>query len=812
MRYQQLQMGSIFPYPEHSIDPAKKDAKWCMEYARGAFYDWSFTYPKGVFANNGGDYDKFRMYALGKQPITPYKKWLGVDPITDNTWLTVDWSIRPIISTYRDKAISRLMRDEDQIVATPIDMLAKSELDEYYADMKAKLAVRQLIMETNNNLVNHPLIKLQSGEPMDIEELEMRVGMGEQFNRSKDAELAIALGFYENKYKMIRRWWYEDLFDYGVAGYKEWLGTDNKAKFRRVDPQCVVINYCRKSDFSDMVHAGELIDVPLVELATLTDKEGGKLFTDAQLTEFANSLVGQFGNPKVMGAQNSIIKPFDKFKCKVLDIAFYSYNDYVYRTAPDEYGNSDFRKADYNRGKKSEKYTRKNIQVVYKCKWIVGTEYCYDWGLEEDRKTANNVKQKGYTSLPYKFIAYNFYEMKAQGFMERLLPYLDEYQMTCMKIQNFKNRAVPSGWWIDLDALENVALNKGGANMQPKELLQMFFETGVLVGRSVDAAGNPKNPNWKPVIPIENTAASELAMFYQDLIYIIQRIEQATGYNDITSGDPNPKTLVPGYETANMSTNDALYPMAFSERCLTEYLAKDVLCRMQQGVKKGEVMGYAPYEAALNKNTLTFIKLSPSISNRDYGIMLQEKTTDEQKVWLLQQMQQDIMNGFLDASDAVTLINSHNLKQAQQIWAYKVKKSKELAQQNELMKIEANNRGAGEAAQIAAQLEQEKRQMEWQFELQKEEMRIMGEIEKEKMRLQAELQMKQYELQIKQLMNTETATAKVISQESASQAKVISQEIARDTKIASDTISAEAMIEKQRIANQKPQPKSSTKK
>ena len=804
MRYTQLSQGGAYPYPKHDIAPEKKNADWCMQYARAAFYDWSYSYPKGMFANNGGDYDKFRMYALGKQPITPYKRWLGVDPITDNTWLTVDWSVRPIISTYRDKAISRLMRDEDQIVATPIDMLAKSEMEDYYADLLAKLAVRQLIMQTNQEMGSHPLIKLQSGEPMDIEELEMRMNMGEQFNRSKDAELAISLGFYENKYKIIRRWWYEDLFDYGVCGYREWLGKDNKAKFRRVDPQCVVTNYCRKSDFSDLIHAGELIDVPLIELATLTDKEGNKMFTEEQLTEFANSLTGQFGNPKMMGAQNTIIKPYDKFKCKVLDICFYSYNDYVYRNGKDEFGNNDFRKADYNRGKKSEKYIRKNIQVVYKCKWIIGTEYCYDWGLEEDRKTKNNPKEMAYTSLPYKFFAYNFYEMKAQGFMERLIPYLDEYQLTILKIQNFKNRAVPSGWWIDLDAMENVALNKGGKNMTPKELLQMFFETGVLVGRSKDAAGNPHGPNWKPVIPIENTAASELAMFYQDLIAIVQRIEAATGYNDITSGDPNPKTLVPGYETANMSTNDALYPMQFAENYLTECLAADVLCRMQQGVKKGSIEGHAPYENALNKNTLTFIKVSPSIANRDYGIMLQEKTTDEQKIWLLQQMQQDIANGYLDASDAVTLINSHNPKQAQQTWAYKVKKNKEIAQQNELAKIEANNRGASEAAMMAAQLEGQQKQVEYDFELQKEQMKIMAELKKEEMRLQAQLAMKQLEMGVKQQMNSETAQAKIITQDSASQAKVVSQEIASQTQIISDQITSEAAIEKQKLANPKP--------
>ena len=37
-----------------------------------------------------------------------------------------------------------------------------------------------------------------------------------------------------------------------------------------------------------------------------------------------------------------------------------------------------------------------------------------------------------------------------------------------------------------------------------------------------------------------------------------------TGYHDITSGNPNPKTLVPGSELAHLATSDALCPMAFA--------------------------------------------------------------------------------------------------------------------------------------------------------------------------------------------------------------------------------------------------------
>lgn len=764
MKYEQISSGASYPYPDFDIDPKLKDAAWCMQYARASYHDWSFSYPKGCFYNNNGDYEKFRMYALGKQPISQYKKILEVDEATNESWMAIDWTVRPIVSRYRDRAISRLMKQVKGVVATPVDMMAKSEMDKYYAQMKAKLAVRQVMQQQNPDMAQHPLISVQSGEPMDVEELEMRLQMGEQFNRSEDAENAIELGFYENDYKHVRRTFYEDLFDFGIAGYKEWLGDDNHAKFRKVNPECVITNFCRHSNFDDLVHAGEVIDVSLKDLALVKNEDGTAMFTPEQLEEFAGTLAGRWGNPAMIGRATGWFKPYDKFKCKVFDIEFYSYDDYNYKMSVDEKGNLNFRKADYGRGKiATDKYTRKRIQSVYKCKWIVGTDYCYDWGLAYDQKRSPNAKKKAQTSLSFKFYAFNFYEMKAQGMMERLIPYLDDYQLTIYKIQNFKNRSVPSGWWIDLDALENVALNKGGKNMEPKALLKMFFETGVLMGRSHTLSGEPMGPNWKPVIPIENTAASELAVFYQDLIQTISQIEATTGYNAITSGDPNPKTLTPGYETANISTDDSLGGMATAEAWLTEQLAGDVLTRMQQGIRKGSIEGMIPYKGALNSNALKFVSVSPDISDREYGIMLEEASTDGEKEWVMAQVQQDIANGMLDTSDAIMIISTHNAKSAMALLSYKVKKNKEMIAQQKQLEIQAQNQGSQQAAMIAAQSQQQLFQAEAQLKLQLKQIEVDGEIRKEELKQQYTLQGIREQNLAKQSVADTTGTAKVIS-------------------------------------------------
>jgi hypothetical protein len=224
-------------------------------------------------------------------------------------------------------------------------------------------------------------------------------------------------------------------------------------------------------------------------------------------------------------------------------------------------------------------------------------------------------------------------------------------------------------------------------------------------------------------------------------------------------------------------------------------------------VKKGEISGYAPYAYALNKNTLHFIKVSPGIALREYGIMLEERSTESERAWLMQQVQGDIANGFLDTGDAIAIIYTHNVKSGMVLLSYKVKKAKERVHQQKLAEIEANNRGASEAAQVAHQLEMEKKQSEWQFELQKEQMKIEADIAKEQMRLQAEVQMKQLELQAKLQIGFSSDQARVEAATVQGEAKITSQQIAHQTKVISDTINGEAAISKQQEANKKPQPK-----
>lgn len=753
-----MQDSTFGIYPPHDINPAKKDINWGMQYAKAAWNDWNYTVPRTCFSNSADKYEELRLYAQGKQPINKYKKLLGVDEQTNNTWLVVDWTVRPIIPKLRDIVISKMLQRDYNIVCTPIDPQAKAELDQYYGEMKAKIAMRKLMEQQNPELAQHPMLQPQQSEPLDFEELEMRVEFGEQFNRSKDAEQAIQLAFSWNDYKLFLKTIHESWFDCGPAGYKEGLDKNNRPFFRPANVEAVITSYCRRPDFKDMVHAGEVLDVTLIDLATMKDDDGNCVFSEEDIQRIKEAAAGKWYNTGLIGRTTNIYKGYDRHSVRVLDLQFYSYNELNYERNVNRRGNVMFNEADWEkRNNKKDKYLRKKIKVVYEIKWIIGTEYAYDFRLKKDMKRSVNPKKMADTTLDYKFYAPSFYEMRTLSMMERLMPLADDYMMTWYRIQNFINRLVPNGWTIDLDALENVALEKGGQNMKPLDLIQMFFETGVLPVRLKDVMGD--NVNYKPIIPTDNNAYEQLRVMYEHLQLVLTQMQSIIGLNELTDGStPNPKTLNGVASIAVDSTNNSLYPLMFAQKHLVEELAGDMLLRMQQAVKKGPVEGFAK---ALNTNTLHYMSVSEDLALREYGIMLDEKPTDDQKQLLLMQIQQDQAAGLLDSADALYILNVYNVKQAQQMLAYKVRKNKEAAEKAKMAINQQTIEGQQQSAMMAEQAKRETLAFEYDLKMQLEQ--LTKDLEARNMQL---------ELQVKDKMNNENNQTKLMDRQIESETKL----------------------------------------
>ncbi len=782
------------PFPKHNINPEEKDGKWLCQFAKAA---WGDSYGQKMFYHARDLYDELRAYAAGKQTIDRYKNSMNVDEADDTSLWNVTWETRPVISKYMDIIISIMMNVGRKAVATPIDALAKDKADQYFAEARAKIMLRDALAELNPELAQSPFLKPAPGEPQDLEELEMQMNFGFKFNMAMEAEQGIQLIQYQNNLPVKRNQVCRDLVHIGVGAYKDWLDEDGKAKFRDCDPANMIVSYCKNADFSDKIYVGEIIEPTLAELS--------QYFDDADL-----KIIEASQSNKVTYTDNRYSNKNEKLKVEVLDLEILTWNDIVYSRDINSDGNEVYKKRPYenivNPARVKElsqiydettqrykpKYFSKKVECWYKIKWVIGTDFYYDDGKVRNQKRNKSSLEKSESSFHIQ--AVNFYNMTAQGIVERLKPIVDEYQLTIYKIQDFKNKWLPYLIEIDLDALESTAMGKGGKRWTPENILDLAFQTRALIVRKKDISGI--NVNYKAVEVHQTGMAAELQPLMADLARLLQEMNDVTGLNPVTDGTGSGERKLKSTAMLDtQATNNALSPLMFAEKMLFESLSKGCISRLIQAVKMGKVEGVM---TALGGNTVKFIQVSPDIALYNWGIKIQDIPTDDDINLIMQQMGIGQQKDLFRPQDIFIIKNLDNLKQMEQMIAHLYEKRVKEQRQFEERKIQINNEGNQQTAVVSEQAKQQTIAVEYQNKMQLEQ--LIWEKEKDLLLLKL-----QYDSRNTDAINS----AKVQSNAITADAKVESAYVQQDTDVHKAHVQAQSSLEKQRIANEKTPEKAS---
>lgn len=734
-------------FPSHLISPSEKGRDWVLQFCKAAWSSFESDNPREMFYHARYRYEVIKSYAMGNQSINKYRPLLGVSEESKEDWLAIDWSIIPIVPKFRRIALGKLNKIGYNIEATPVDALANDEVEDYFAKSKAKLLMREQAMKVDPALLEDPILQLEPGEAKDMEELEIQMNYTFKHQMAIEAEQGIKLVLEQNEIEKLREKIKEDKFDYGVAGYKEYIDSNGAIKIRTVNPRNILINNCKNKDFSDAAYVGEIIEMTIADLKQMAGNE----FTPEQYEDIAKNVIGKYGNPKEWPSSLSIYnKGYDKFRIRLLDLEFFSVNELVYEQRVDRRGNKIYARARYeDRNKRKDKFDRVAYKVVYKGKWIIDTNYIFDYGLCTNMKRAKSSLMD--TKLSYHLYASEFWDMRAYGIMEQLIPIADAIQIAWYRLQNAINQARPKGIIIEMGALEDIPLGAGGKKLSPMKVLDLYNKTGTLVYRKADAQG--RMTNYKPIEELENGLGRDVMNYYQIIQNHIQMLRDITGMNEMTDGStPDPRTLTTVAKLAYEGTNNALAHIISGEKKLLESLANSVILRLQDVAAVGGVKGYV---RSLGANTMKFFQVSPNLALYEFGIFIEDRPTDEQRAMLMQQVQAGQANGMLDIEDAIIIQNTDNLKVAQQLLAYKIKKRREQAQQEAQQQQQMNAQVQMQSAQAAEQAKQQTLQVEaqvksqliqvekemeaklleikYQYELMLEEMRQTGKLKSKKM-------------------------------------------------------------------------------
>jgi hypothetical protein len=359
-------------------------------------------------------------------------------------------------------------------------------------------------------------------------------------------------------------------------------------------------------------------------------------------------------------------------------------------------------------------------------------------------------------------------------------------QLTHLKLQQVLSRMVPDGVYLDMDGLAEVDLGNG-TNYNPAEALNMYFQTGSIVGRSLTQDGD-MNPGKVPIQELNSSSGgAKIQSLIQTYQYYLQMIRDVTGLNEARDGSTVDKNSLVGLQKmAANASNVATKHIKQSSLYLTLKLAENVSLRIADAL-------YFPLTAESLKNSISTFNVKTlqevaDLNLYDFGIFLELEPDDEEQAQLESNIQVAIAQGGIDLEDAIDLRQIKNLKLANQMLKIKRKEKSKQDQANQQANIQAQASAQADTAERTAMAEVQKQeavsgskvqyeQAKTQMELQKMERENQFEMQRMQQKFEYDMQLKQLEVQNMQQKETAIEDRKDTrsKMEASQQSELISQ-------------------------------------
>lgn len=721
-------------YPNHFIDPKRKNKDWHLKMFKAIWDEWENMDIKS-FAKGADRYKVNRSYSLGKQSNAEYIKQFLKSANPKFSYTNVKFEILPIIPKFRRITNEKIGKIDLSIKASAVDNLAMKDKRKYEATEASRIKAREDLTKLGVDASVYDTD--DPNQPKTSEELTMRMMFDYKHTHAMDIEQRIDAFWGANHINELRptlRW---DLFDKGCAGTKDFFdpGT-GEVKARTVDMSNFVSLPCKDEYFRDSNGMGEILYLTIEELRRIAEASGEPMSDDVA-EAIASRHRNLYGNPSSWGSGSPYSKGYDSFRIPVLDLEFKSVNRTVYEKRKKPSGNPIIGKTRWkNQFKKDSKFEYYNDDKVvwYKGMWVIDTDFIFNWGMVSDMKRKNSRIWDATSS--YHIIAPEMEDMETVAPVEQIIPFVDNIHRAYYKMQNAIIKARPKGLMIEVGALENLALGQGGEVLNPLQIEDLFEQTGNMYYRRVDQSGDISQAN--PITELSNGIGTEAQEWFNIILNHIQLIKDTLGFNEFTDGStPNANSLNGVASLAADGTNNAINYLFRAEKNIIERLADSVAVRIHDAIafKKSTY-----YDNIFGEAALRSIKEDKDAIHREYGITV-EYVADQQE-W------EDIRNSIeiaqqnkeISLADKYKIKSMTNLKQAQMYLSYVTKRNQEMAQQQAQQQVQMNTQAQVESAQAAEQAKQATIKLE--AELKDRNEMVKGEQERETLRLKYELEEK----------------------------------------------------------------------
>jgi len=714
-------------FPSQVVGDAEKISyEYGLKVARAIEQEWFDNSSNGSRYNKGlNNFHNLRLYARGEQSIQKYKDELSING--DLSYLNLDWKPVPIIPKFVDIVVNGIAEKLYDVKAYSQDQAGVSKRTDYMEnllrDMKLKDFDAQTKESLNIDLSTTPAEKLPDSE----EELALHMQLNYKQAVELAEEAALSVLFKGNNYDLIKRRFYQDLTVLGIGAVKTSFNTSEGVVIDYVDPANLVYSHTDSPYFEDVYYVGEVKEIPINELV----KEFPFLEHE-DLEEICSKNSGYSDR----GRRN---RDNDNNKIQVLYFNYKTYMNEVYKVKEMASGSAKIIKKDDKFNPPVDvdfKFSKlqRAVECLYDGAVILGTDKLLKWEMARNmmRPKSDYTKVK----MNYAICAPRMYEGRIESLVSRITGFADMIQLTHLKLQQVLSRMVPDGVYLDADGLAEIDLGNG-TNYNPQEALNMYFQTGSVIGRSLTQDGD-QNMGKTPIQEISNSsaAANKMAGLISTYNYYLQMIRDTTGLNEARDAStPDAKSLVGIQKMAAANSNVATRHILQSGMFLTAEVAESLSLRIS------DILEYSPTKDAfiqsIGVHNVATLKEMAELHLYDFGIFLELAPDDEEKQMLENNIQTSIQQGSIDLEDAIDLRNIRNIKLANQMLKITRKKKAELKQKQELEMTEAQGRSQAEASKAAAEAETQKAQAAHQLNIELEQ--VKGQMKSQQMQEEAEI-------------------------------------------------------------------------
>ena len=745
-------------FPSQTVGDAEKlSYEYGLKVGKAIEQEW-FNNDRNAnrYKSNSNNFHNLRLYARGEQSIQKYKDELSING--DLSYLNLDWKPVPIIPKFVDIVVNGIAERTYDIKAYSQDPFGVEKRTQYMESLLADMQTEELNKFTEENFG----ISIRENDSQELpgSEEELKLHMQLTYKQAVEIaeEQALSVLFEGNDYELIKKRFYYDLTVLGIGCAKTSFNTSEGVVIDYVDPADIVYSYTDSPYFDDIYYVGEVKTIPINELAKqfpFLDQNELEDIVKNKSTHHQNYKSGLTGSSRS-----------DNNHVKVLYFNYKTYMNEVYKVKETGSGadkilpkDDSFDPPENMEGGFGK--LQRSIETLYEGALILGSKKLLKWEMAKNmmRPKSDFTKVK----MNYAIVAPRVYDGKIESLVSRITGFADMIQLTHLKLQQVLSRMVPDGVYLDADGLAEIDLGNG-TNYNPQEALNMFFQTGSVIGRSMTSDGE-MNPGK---VPIQEISSGSGGQKMQSLIgtynYYLQMIRDVTGLNEARdAATPDPKALVGVQKLAAANSNTATRHILQAGLFLTTEVAQCLSLRIS------DIIEYSPTKDAFiqqigSHNVATLEEMS-NLHLYDFGIFLELTPDDEEKAMLENNIQVALQQQLIELSDAIDIRDIKNIKLANQVLkirrAQKLEKDQAMQQEN----IQAQSQANIQAQQASAQMEVQKNQAMLQGQMQMEQMKAQLEAQKqaqevsykkELMQLEFNMNMQLKSMEVEATKNKET--------------------------------------------------------